>query len=298
MNKAIIITILLTILCISLEFLCAKLYATSESQEQTQGITVEKFEANNDVGSCNSCKVENFTPAPTPVTNAPKCRIVCDGGDNKIEGFDPKQESKPEIKPEQKQETKPEIKPEQKQESKHEMPREMVQEEMPANDDKYYWNSKHGKLAYDDRYGFGGMFYDENPAYNRYRNNDYAYSQNRGTDKGDIELDRQRQKREEVLLLNTKKAMEEKASSTAGYATPYQEPGAKSEKRQGVEHNRRIEGELDDEFQEVCHAGLRHSRGGWPRRQLARSHSGRAVGPGKPAKQRRDGTAVHERQTA
>lgn len=125
---------------------------------------------------------------------------------------------------------------------------EVVSEEEPANDPRYYWGTRYGNLGYDARYGFGGMFYDEYPFYNRFRNNDYRTPRNIGADKGDLEYDQNRERREELLIENTRRKMEERATSTKGYDSAYQEPGAKSQKRKENGLNRRIEGDLDNEL--------------------------------------------------
>lgn len=241
-TKSLIITIVLMVVCFTLEYLYSMMYSSTTPQESVPEIKIEpKQEVKSEAKpedkllekfsqkTCgDSCKVEKFEQ---PTNIPPKCRMVCDDG---VEGFNNTkmtENGKPiqETKQETKQEEKPTV-------------------YAPVNDEKYYWGTRYDNLGYDDRYGFGGMFYDENPSYNRHRNNDLRYLQNIGADKGDLAYDREREKREEVLLENTRKAMEDQARTTRGYDTAYQEPGAKSERRRGVEINRRIEGELDDEL--------------------------------------------------
>ncbi|QKF94014.1 hypothetical protein QKU48_gp0556 [Fadolivirus algeromassiliense] len=249
LTKSLIITIVLIVVCFGLEYLYELMYSSSsqpivtETKQEVkpevkpEDKLLEKF---NDK-PCDSCKVEKFNGSSN---NTPKCRVVCDG--DKVEGFDNTKMTDNGKQPQQ--ETKQETNQEVKQETKQEQPKEKQDVYAPVNDEKYYWGTRYGNLGYDDRYGFGGMFYDEYPFYNRFRNNDRRYLQNIGADKGDLEYDRQREKREEVLLENTRQAMEDKARTTKGYETAYQEPGEKSERRRGVEVNRRIEGELDDEI--------------------------------------------------
>jgi len=118
----------------------------------------------------------------------------------------------------------------------------------PVNDDRYYWGSRYGEMGYDNRYGFGGMYYDEYPYYNRFITNDTNMVQAGGDKFSDISLNSNRAKREEVFLENAKKTFDERARGTVGYSMPYQDPGALSEKRKAIEINRRIEGPLDDEL--------------------------------------------------
>ena len=270
MSKALIITIILMIFDIALEYLYAKFYAAPEQEmkqevkqevkpevkqevkpEVKPEVKVEKFQGTN----CDTCKVEKFTPT----TTQPKCRVVCDGGDSKVEGFDPKTStSVPPVLPHpSSMPPRPSVgiapgpMPAPKPTGVAAVPpqqQEMVQEEMPPTDEKYYWGTRYGNQGYDNSAGFGGMFYDENPSYNRFNSSNLKNSLNTGSYLSDPEYEQQRQKREEVLVRDTANTIEYNARTTAGYPGPYQEPGAKSEKRKGLEHSRRIEGELDDEL--------------------------------------------------
>lgn len=85
--------------------------------------------------------------------------------------------------------------------------------------------------------GFGGMFYD-----------DYVGSSNTGTYLADPEYEKKREMNEKIATKTFDKEMENRATSTSGYNTPYQEPGALSETRKPIDHNRRIEGELDNDL--------------------------------------------------
>jgi hypothetical protein len=122
----------------------------------------------------------------------------------------------------------------------------MIEDKKPANDDRYYWGTRYGNLGYDDRYGFGGMFYDEYPFYNRYRNNDYDNIRNTGSEKGYANGSRKR--REEESVREREEALEKKAHSLEGYAEPYQKVGSKSERDRTFDSKRRIEGTIDDEL--------------------------------------------------
>lgn len=245
MGKASIITIILMIFDITLEYLYAKFYATPEQEmkqelkpevkqevkpevkqevkpEVKQEVKVEKFQE----GSCDSCKVEKFTPI-----SQPKCRVVCDG-DGNVEGFDPKTTTpvpppRPASMP---QRPTLNVAPAPKPTGVAAVPQpEMAKEEIATNDQLYKWGA-----GYDPR-GFGGMFYEGSPM-------------NTGAYLSDPEMERQRQHNEKVSVEETRAAMDYNARTTTGWPGPYQEPGAKSEKRKGIEHNRRIEGEIDDEL--------------------------------------------------
>lgn len=115
----------------------------------------------------------------------------------------------------------------------------------PVNDDRYYWGSRYGKLGYDDRYGFGGMFYDEYPYYNRFRNNDKQHLMNTGTHiPNEMEGEGHTPYHDEIH----RRKIEDRAHDLSGYAGRYQEVGSKSEKLNTVANSRRIEGPLDNEM--------------------------------------------------
>lgn len=118
----------------------------------------------------------------------------------------------------------------------------------PANDDRFYWGSRYGNLGYDSRYGFGGMFYDEYPFYNRFRNNDMKNIQNTGKHIRDYDDARERERREQTYIKELKRKMDDKARTTDGYKSAYQEVGSRSEKDRTMESRRRIEGPIDNEL--------------------------------------------------
>jgi hypothetical protein len=118
----------------------------------------------------------------------------------------------------------------------------------PANDDKYYWGTRYGQLGYDDRYGFGGMFYDEWPYYNRFRNNDLKSLSNTGERYGDTTKNGYEQAKELTANYDREQWIDERARTTDGYLGPYQEVGSKSGRTETTESRRRIEGTLDDEL--------------------------------------------------
>jgi hypothetical protein len=118
-----------------------------------------------------------------------------------------------------------------------------------TNDDRFYWGTRYGNLGYDDRYGFGGMFYDEYPFYNRFRNNDLSNIKDNGeyyTDRG--ANDAYRMRKEQANVQYRKDRLEERAREIGGYDSRFQEVGSKSERNKTTESRRRIEGELDDEI--------------------------------------------------
>lgn len=210
-NKAVIVTIILSILLIAIEYLCY--WCMKPSVENFQSVQS---------GICTSCKVEPF--GQKPQNEAPKCRIVCDG-DKVKEGYeDTTQEIKPEERRVQSESTedvpkKPDI-------VKNDMSREVEQENVR---------------------NFGGMYYDEWPFYNRYNNDDTKYSTDINQELN-THTDRAREQREIIDVNKARMAMDEQAHSTGGYETAYQEPGAKSQKRKGVDVGRRIERDLDNEL--------------------------------------------------
>lgn len=224
-SKAIIVTIILTILLIAIEYLCY--WCTKPSDENFQSVSnggnlhsassVENFQST----SCDSCKVDKIEPfEQKSQTNAPKCRIVCDG-DNIKEGFE-------EIKPIEKR------------------PEAPMAEEMPKRPAVVTQDTVR-ETQQEMVQNFGGMYYDENPYYNRYNNEDSKYSTNLRQEL-DTRESRDRERREIVDVNRTRMAFDEQAHSTKGYDTAYQEPGAKSEKRKGLDVHKRIEGDLDNEL--------------------------------------------------
>jgi hypothetical protein len=212
--KALIITIVLMVLTFIAEFVYITLY--QKNVQPVQEVTTEKFNGE----SCNTCKIEPFKE------NKQKCRVVCDGDSkNNVEGFTAKSSQSIPTQPSQ------DDKQPKEQQPKEQQPQEVKE---TAHNNKYY-GVRYGN--YDDRYGFGGMFYDE-----------YAYSRNTGKAVPIDDLDRDRQRREDENSERLKAEVDEKGSTTKGYDSAYQEPGAKSERRYGLDHNRRIEGEIDDEL--------------------------------------------------
>jgi len=158
--------------------------------------------------NCDVCKLPPITPPQ------PTCRVVCD--------------SDPKPKLETFTETKSTDKTPHEAQGQEQVDRVTPQKQPNEN---YYRDVNTKNL------GFGGMFYD-----------DYVGSQNTGTYLSDPEYERKREINEKIALETRRRNMEEQATTTAGYSTPYQEPGAKSETRKSIEHSRRIEGEIDDEL--------------------------------------------------
>jgi len=219
MNKAIMIAILLTILCIVLEFLYVKMF---NQETITENFIPNQLNNSKPIDQCNSCTIEKFTQSVSHAENIPpqnnqpvgqKCRVVCDG--DKLENFDsninnPKTETKTLTVIEHHAKPVQEI-----------ATREIIEEEI-KNTPLYNYDN-----------GFGGMFYDETPFYQN---------------TGDEYLNKRRQQREEAQILNNQKALEENAITTAGYNSPYQEVGAKSERRKDIETGRQIAGDIDNEL--------------------------------------------------
>jgi len=252
-NNAAVVTIILILIFITLElaynFISSKMKASDSSEDEL----LEKFN--------NACDNNSCGRPINQTENKPICRVVCERP-NKIEGFNgeehgaqeaqeaqEKQEEKKIIKP------KPEIRVEEKQMEKRkiEMMEEKVEEipaeeQKPVNDEKYYWGNRYGNVGYDTRYGFGGMYHDEYPFYNRFISNDYSTPRNIGADKGDLDYDRAREKREKLYVESREKAFDERARSTRNTDPFYQEPGEKSQKRKSNGLGRRIEGTIDDEL--------------------------------------------------
>lgn len=204
-NKALIATIVLFTLSLALEFLFVKFHNmfTQEIKQETNTKPEDKLLEKFQSEGCNDCKVEKFT---SETTNK-KCRIVCDDDEKdknkKIEGF-----------------------------------AETSKQEVPTNNDV---NANSNVNDDSFSYGFGGMFYDEYPYYNRYNHST--------KEDGNQQESKMKEAAEERRVLNDRKAIEDAAYTTAGYPGPYQDGGSKSERRKGFDPKRRIEGDIDDEMQ-------------------------------------------------
>lgn len=214
-KKSIIITVILTVFIASLELIYMAFYSRNND--------TEPFKAN-----CDVCKLPTIVP-----DNTHKCRIVCDGSDNntKIENFTPspethtanKQHAHTAAKTQEHAHTHTAVK------TQEHVPTKPVQEEAPA--------AQNVTSETANNVGFDGMFYDN-----------YVGSRNTGSHLNSPEHVEERRTLEEVAYQTNKRNMHEQAYSTAGYSTPYQDPGAKSQTRQPIDHSRRIEGNIDDDL--------------------------------------------------
>lgn len=170
-------------------------------------VTIEKIcinlsKSNNiiitDDKKCDTCTVEGFEEKPTKN----RCRVVCD--------------PEPDKEVTQK-------------------PIEVPQEENDKVEEGFEntdLGSRYSNISYDDRYGFGGMFYDEYPFYNRFRQNN----------------DRSQALRDQVREEEMQNRVEKRLTSTDGFEGRYQEVGNKSEILRTTDNKRRITGDLDDEI--------------------------------------------------
>lgn len=107
--------------------------------------------------------------------------------------------------------------------------------------EKDYWRTRYGTNNNYDT-DFGGMFYDGNPFYNRYNNEDSISS------KEDLEDMRRRELRENSRIKRLRADIDDREHTIDGYETPYQKVGVKSEKHRVYRNRRAIEGPLDDEL--------------------------------------------------
>lgn len=172
--------------------------------------------------------VANTDMKPRPRMMPPKCRMVCDDGSPPLDSFGFPRKPNPAS-------------------GVDEIPNVDLQvkaQSVTGNDDRFYWGSRYGRHDYDDRYGFGGMYYDEYPFYNRNNKNttippssdEYGLS------------DRERAMRARAAWDGMDAAVDRQAHTTSGYRTPYMEGGSMS-MNDGTHINRRsIEGELDNEL--------------------------------------------------
>jgi hypothetical protein len=118
-----------------------------------------------------------------------------------------------------------------------------------VTDEKFYWETRHGNLGHDKRHGFNGMFYDEYPFYNRFRNNNLSNLKNTGEYYTDRGSNSEYKQRKEMAKLKYREArVEERSRELDGYDSRFQEVGSKSEKNKNTASRRRIEGTLDDEI--------------------------------------------------
>lgn len=230
--QALMVTFIITIFCIIVEKLTVPILLQSTNNKQiTEQEVLEKFE-----DSCSTCKkIEHMNGQEKQ--NNKQCKVVCT-----------------ELPTENKSDDK--NKDENKTNNTSEKTTTVVEvpEQRPTNDDRFYWGTRYGNLGYDDRYGFGGMFYDEYPFYNRYRNNDLKYLRNIGEKYNGV-LDeahkqdlKERELKEKINTQRWEDALEERANETDGYDSRYQQTGTKSERLKTFTNRRRIDGVLDDEM--------------------------------------------------
>lgn len=102
--------------------------------------------------------------------------------------------------------------------------------------DRIYWENS----------DYGGMYYDENPFYNKFRNDDDIDRNIEGPfrnaeDKRKLMEERQR-------VINTLEQIDQRARTIDGYYSKFQIMGPKSEKLKTTDNRRRIVGILDDEL--------------------------------------------------
>ena len=143
----------------------------------------------------------------------------------------------------QEQEQEPEQGPEKQQEEEQDNEGEEVDYNRPdAIAEKDYWRTRYGTNNNYDT-DFGGMFYDENPFYNRYNNEDDYVEREE-----DLEDMRRRELRENARLRRMRADLDDREYGIDGYETPYQKVGIKSEKHRVQRNRRAIEGPLDDEI--------------------------------------------------
>lgn len=85
--------------------------------------------------------------------------------------------------------------------------------------------------------GFGGMYYDDYKPYSIDNGTLWATND-----------DKRREREEKYFTAKYDQALENRASNTIFQDPAWQEPGAKSQTRQDVNHNRRIEGDIDNDL--------------------------------------------------
>ena len=117
----------------------------------------------------------------------------------------------------------------------------------PVNDN-LIWGTTRGYEGYDDRMGFGGMFYDDHPDYNKYHHSDKDEKTfNNGKRLGGK---RTPHSADDGLASHNEWARKAhvKAHGVDGYVGPYQDVGDLSEVLKTTDNHRRIVGPLDDEL--------------------------------------------------
>lgn len=117
----------------------------------------------------------------------------------------------------------------------------------PANDN-FVWGTRKGYVGYDDRMGYGGMYYDQHPDYNKYHHSnqdDKIYNTGAhlggkrtgpGSDDG------------VSTFRDFLRKKETRARTTDGFVGPYQTVGELSQVLKTTDNQRRITGPLDDEL--------------------------------------------------
>lgn len=192
-TQALILTTVLMILCICIERICVNF---------NKGLS-NIIKINNDEGKCDSGCNTNSVEAFKPESKK-TCRMVCESVDNN----------------------------EKEKVEKIEESKEKVEKFEDSKIGLRYADRAYTDVGYDDRYGFGGMFYDEYPFYNRFR----------------ADPDEKQKKIDMVKEEIQEQRVEDRLNSTDGYKSRYQETGYKSEVLRTTDNKRRITGEIDDEI--------------------------------------------------
>ncbi|AYV82059.1 MAG: hypothetical protein Homavirus5_1, partial [Homavirus sp.] len=220
-KQALLATVIITIFCVVLEILsnmCSSSNSSVNSHHPVNKIDnsdnsvseenlLEKFNTD----KCDTC-VEPFTPTENMKG---KCRIVCDSDksdkpDKKIEGFTSNSESNTMSNTVSNSGS-----------NSGSPTNTQINNQNNTQTEQNNNTQQYGNLNNDDTYGFGGMFYDENPAYNRFKNNDLAQSRNTGTYYSPPPADY-------ASDMETKAQIEYNAQTTGGYSSAYQTNGPKS----------------------------------------------------------------------
>ncbi len=261
-TQSLLATIIIIILSIVVELLCVNylLVVRTDKAKVNADNILEKFD---DSQKCDTCTNEPFddvradntlekiseTPesivdsmmamaeeskkeASSKIKKQKKCRVVCDAPDDKEIVDEPKNEC-----------------------AKDAVDLDTISQPEDTefsrlyDDKRYYWGSRYGPLSYDNKYGFGGMFYDEYPFYNRFNYPNVTIARNIGdhyTDRGPNDeykhkrvLERRRYRRDRI---------EHRLHTTDGFNSRFQEIGSKSEKDRTTENRRCIDGDLENEI--------------------------------------------------
>lgn len=243
-HYAVSITILLLLITVVIEMICT-LYMSKENYQTCD--TCESFNDKSDNQTCRLVKVcDNKSENFIDVDKLAKIDIKLPQIDIKPPEIDIKQTinldkdlvvNADKIQPVSEKKQEPLLKT-------HNIP---DSDDYPVSDN-FVWKNKCGYVGYDDRQGYGSMFYDQYPYYNKYHHSEKDDSiKNTRANLGG--KDTHPEADDGITNYNLlQQRIEQNAHDIGPYESSYQNVAPKSQVLLTTTNQRRIEGPLDDEL--------------------------------------------------